>query len=62
MNHPGYHWTIHPSGETWVWEVREPRDGLLVSTGTAPSRAIAAALVVRALARGMTGRTWGLPA
>ena len=62
MNHPGYHWTIHPSGETCVWEVREPRGGLLVSTGTAPSRAIAAALVVRALARGMTGRTWGLPA
>lgn len=63
MTHPGYHWTIQPSGDGWAWEVREPHGGLLVSTGAAPSRAVAAALVVRALARGMTaGRAWSLAA
>lgn len=61
MNHSGYHWTIQPFGEAWAWEVREPHGGLQVSTGAAPSRAIAAALVVRALASGMTDRPCGLP-
>lgn len=54
MNHPGYHWTIRPSDHGWLWEVRERDGGLVASAGEAPSRAVAAALVVRALARGVT--------
>lgn len=59
MKHPGYHWTIRPADATWLWEVRDPEGGGLVVTGEAPSRAVAAALVIRALARGVTGATVG---
>ncbi|HYC68220.1 hypothetical protein [Brevundimonas sp.] len=54
MQHSGYHWTIRPSGEDWVWEIRDHDDGGLVLEGLAPSRAVAAALVIRALARGVS--------
>ena len=54
MQHDGYHWTIRPSGEGWRWDIRERDDGRLVLEGEAPSRAVAAALVIRALARGVT--------
>ncbi|HYD26502.1 hypothetical protein [Brevundimonas sp.] len=52
MQHPGYNWTIRPSGEDWLWEIRDHAEGGLVQEGLAPSRAVAAALVIRALARG----------
>ncbi|HYC73981.1 hypothetical protein [Brevundimonas sp.] len=54
MQHDGYHWSIRPSGEAWRWDVRERHGGRLVLEGEAPSRAIAAALVIRAVARGVT--------
>ena len=54
MNHSGYHWTIRPTDHDWLWEVREREGGQLSSAGRAPSRAVAAAMVVRALARGVT--------
>lgn len=52
MQHSGYHWTIRPSGEDWLWEIRDHDGGGLVLEGLAPSRAVAAALVIRTLARG----------
>ena len=52
MQHAGYHWTIRPSGEDWLWEIRDHDSGGLVLEGLAPSRAVAAALVIRTLARG----------
>ena len=52
MRHSGYHWTIRPSGADWLWEIRDHDDGGLVLDGRAPSRAVAAALVIRPLARG----------
>jgi hypothetical protein len=55
MNHVGYHWTISPSDTAWLWYICERDNGRLVLQGEAPSRAVAAALVVRALARGVTG-------
>src|SRR5690606_8685739 len=53
MHHPGYNWNIRPANEGWLWQVCEPDGGRVVATGDAPSRAVAAALVVRALARGV---------
>jgi hypothetical protein len=52
MRHGGYHWSIRPSGADWLWEIRDHDDGDLVLEGRAPSRAVAAALVIRTLARG----------
>jgi hypothetical protein len=52
MQQAGYHWTIRPSGEDWRWEIRDQDGGGLVLEGLAPSRAVAAALVIRTLARG----------
>lgn len=52
MHHAGYHWTIRPSGDAWLWEIRDHDGGGLLLEGLAPSRAIAAALVIRTLARG----------
>ncbi|NJC41021.1 hypothetical protein GGQ87_001279 [Brevundimonas alba] len=52
MQHAGYQWTIRPSGEDWLWEIRDHGNGGLVREGLAPSRAVAAALVIRTLARG----------
>lgn len=52
MQHAGYHWTIRPSGEDWLWEIRDHDHGGVMLEGLAPSRAIAAALVIRTLARG----------
>ena len=54
MDHAGYSWSLRPEGEDWVWVIRGSEDGLPLVTGSAPSRAIAAALVVRAIAGGMT--------
>lgn len=54
MDHAGYTWSLRPEGEAWVWVIRAAEDGLPLVTGSAPTRVVAAALVVRAIARGMT--------
>ncbi|TFW14240.1 hypothetical protein EGY25_03310 [Brevundimonas intermedia] len=54
MDHAGYSWSLRPEGEGWVWVIRASENGLPLVTGSAPSRAVAAALVVRGIARGMT--------
>lgn len=54
MDHAGFGWTISQVEETWRWTVTDPADGAALVAGLAPSRAVAAAMVVRALVRGMT--------
>ncbi len=54
MKHSGFGWTISQVGETWNWAVTGPAAGTALVAGQAPSRAVAAAMVVRALVRGMT--------
>lgn len=53
MTHDGYDWSIRQQDETWIWSLRPRGETLTVLSGTAPTRAVAAAMVVRALARGM---------
>lgn len=53
MTHEGYEWSIREQGEAWVWCLRPRGEAEVVLSGTAPTRAVAAAMVVRALARGM---------
>jgi len=50
----GFAWTIRQVAETWTWAVTGPGGGTVLVSGQAPSRAAAAAMVVRALARGIT--------
>ncbi len=54
MNQAGFGWTISQVGETWTWASTGPGAGAALVCGQAPSRAVAAAMVVRALVRGMT--------
>ena len=54
MEETGFNWKISRVEETWAWVVTDPADGAALVAGQAPSRAVAAAMVVRALARGMT--------
>lgn len=54
MKQAGFGWTISQVGETWIWAVTDPGDGAALVDGQAPSRAVAAAMVVRALVRGLT--------
>lgn len=54
MKQAGFGWTISQVGETWIWAVTDPGDGAALVGGQAPSRAVAAAMVVRALVRGLT--------
>ena len=54
MKQAGFGWTISQVGETWIWAVTDPGDGAALVAGQAPSRAVAAAMVVRALVRGLT--------
>ncbi|MBB4797686.1 hypothetical protein HNP32_001410 [Brevundimonas bullata] len=54
MEDAGFSWTISRVGETWNWAVADPIAGAALVAGQAPSRAVAAAMVVRALVRGMT--------
>lgn len=43
-----------PGRGDWNWAVTDPGDGAALVGGQAPSRAVAAAMVVRALVRGLT--------
>lgn len=54
MDHAGYSWTVKDDGTAWRWSILPPGGGAALSTGLAPTRAMAAALVIRAIARGMT--------
>lgn len=54
MEDAGFSWTISRVEETWNWAVTDPVEGVALVAGQAPSRAVAAAMVVRALVRGMT--------
>jgi len=54
MIEPGFSWSIALTGEGWRWALQERDGDLTLVSGTAPTRAIAAAMVVRAIARGMT--------
>lgn len=54
MDETGFDWTISRVDEAWTWAVTDPADGAALVAGQAPSRAVAAAMVVRALVRGMT--------
>ena len=54
MTHAGYKWTIRPVADAWTWAIFDPEGGQAVLGGEAPSRPVAAALVIRAIARGVT--------
>lgn len=54
MKQTGFGWTISQVGATWKWAVTDVGAGTVLVAGEAPSRAVAAAMVVRALVRGMT--------
>jgi hypothetical protein len=54
MDHAGYSWTMKEEGEALRWSILPPGGGAALLTGLAPTRAMAAALVIRAIARGMT--------
>ena len=50
----GYSWSIRRSDAQWRWSISGPTDGRVILGGVAPTRAVAAALVIRAIAQGMT--------
>lgn len=54
MTQAGYSWTISETGQAWTWAVLAPDDPTPLLRGQAPSRAVAAAMVVRALVSGVT--------
>lgn len=54
MTQAGYSWTISETDEAWAWAVLAPGGPTPLLRGHAPSRAVAAAMVVRALVRGAT--------
>lgn len=53
MTQAGYSWTINETERAWTWAVLGVDDPTPLLTGHAPSRAVAAAMVVRALIRGV---------
>jgi len=54
VDHVGYSWTVRADGDQWSWALLPRGGGAAIIVGTAPSRAVAAAMVIRAIARGMT--------
>lgn len=53
MAQTGYDWTITEVGEAWIWAVVAEEGRRTFARGWAPSRAVAAAMIVRTLVRGM---------
>lgn len=53
MTETGYRWSIAVLNDVWTWRLLDRETGQILVDGDAPSRAVAA-LVVRAIARGMT--------
>lgn len=56
MTQAGYSWTISKTEQAWTWAVLGRDDPTPLLKGHAPSRAVAAAMVVRALIRGVTAQ------
>jgi hypothetical protein len=54
MTETGYHWSITALDGGWLWRLTDRETGQILIEGPAPSRSIAAAMVVREIARGMT--------
>jgi len=54
MTETGYNWSIAAAEGGWTWQLKDRDSGQVLVVGDAPTRALAAALVVRAIARGMT--------
>ena len=54
MTQTGYSWTISQTDQVWDWAVLAPGSETPLLRGHASSRAVAAAMVVRALVRGAT--------
>jgi hypothetical protein len=54
MTETGYHWSIAALDEGWLWRLADRETGQILIEGSAPSRPVAAAMVVREIARGMT--------
>ena len=52
MANPGYRWSIRHVGDVWTWALTDHDTGQLLVEGEAATRALAAAMVVRAIARG----------
>lgn len=49
----GYHFRIRPDADGWSWQTMDTA-GAIKAGGQAPTKAIAAALVIRTIARAMT--------
>ena len=54
MTETGFRWSIAAVKDAWTWRLLNRDRGQTLVAGDAPSRAVAAALVVRAIARSMT--------
>lgn len=54
MTETGYHWSISAREDGWIWRLVDRVTGQVLVQGSAPSRPVAAAMVVREIARGMT--------
>lgn len=54
MTETGFHWSIAAGDGAWIWKLTDRETGQVLVEGSAPSRPVAAAMVVREIARGMT--------
>ena len=57
MTETGYNWSITAGQDSWTWQLKDRDSGQVLVVGDAPTRALAAALLVRTIARGMTVET-----
>lgn len=55
MTHAGYKWSLKEDAGQWRWMAFGRDDKTVLTQGVAQSRAEAAAFLVRAMARGITG-------
>lgn len=53
MTPPGYEWILQPEGDHWRWKAIGRDDGRILDEGLAGTRAEGAALLVRAMSRGV---------
>lgn len=57
MTETGYTWSIAAAQDGWTWRLKDRDSGQVLVVGEAPTRALAAALLVRTIARGLTVET-----
>lgn len=62
MSSSGYRWSLRLHGGGWQWRVEGRDDLVQVDGGLAPTRATAAALMIRAIARASTRPPRGVSA